>query len=132
AVHRWVGQLQALSANWPPDVQRRLQDLVRSAGGSNLSELVGPLAVLRNVLSPTAAFQKSYDALHGTKELAAPPLVHFLRLPWPRSTPAAPDTGLAFTAEPLGSTRVTWARALMLAPALAPMPPPSTGSAASP
>ena len=120
AVRRRVYQLQALSANWPPEARQHLQELSRSARGSKLSDLVSQIALLQNVLKPAPAFHESYDALHGPNDSPAQPIPRFIRLPSPRSTPAPPDTGLTFTAEPLGSAKAAWARTLTLAPAAPP------------
>jgi tetratricopeptide (TPR) repeat protein len=120
ALRQQVDRLASLSASWPPNAKEKLAELKGSLGGANAGAVAAHVAVLGNLIKPTPAYQASHAALQGSNSAATEPLQQFLRLPNPSPAPAAPDTGLSFTAEPLNSTKSAWARALALSPA----PPP--------
>ncbi|HEV2279615.1 MAG TPA: FG-GAP-like repeat-containing protein [Acidobacteriaceae bacterium] len=98
-----VEKIAALSANWPQDTKQRLADL-QSAASSGPPQMAATRSIfLRNVLMQLPAFRQQLSVLRAEPGEEAPPFVTFLRLPAPKSEPAAADTVMTFASEPLAS-----------------------------
>lgn len=119
ALRERLGVLKQLSAGWPPVPKQHLAELEKTVTSADARAAIPRIAILVNVLKPTPAWQQSRAALGGERP-SAEPFERFVRLPTPPATPAAPDEGLTFAAEPARLPRSIWARAAVLTPA----PPP--------
>src|SRR5579872_2908303 len=108
-----VDKIAALSASWPQDAKQRLADL-QSATSS---------VFLRNVLMQLPGFRQQLSVLRAEPGEEAPPFLSFLRLPAPQSEPAAADTAMTFSPEPLpnpGHGAWDWVAAVSLSDSGAP------------
>lgn len=98
-----VARLDAHTGNWPSVAVEQYRMLQRSAAKPDFPEAARTVAVLRNVLLPVPAFREDLVAIRTPSELMADPFERFLRLPSPTSTPSAPDEGLTFVRQPVGT-----------------------------
>jgi len=94
-----VMKLEALAGGWPPLAAEQLNGLRDAVRARQWTDAVRSAALLRNVLARVPAFGEGLGQVRTPAELVAPPLSSFIALVPPRSRPAAPDGGLAFTAE---------------------------------
>jgi hypothetical protein len=107
-------ELNALAAKWSPASREQYDALVASAQGADLSQAARGVVLLRNVLSREPDFASDLGAVRTPPELVTDSFEHFLSLPLPPSTPAAPDRGLSFTAQNETARRASAAVAFSL------------------
>ena len=107
------------SADWAPALRSDLKAVQAAAAGSDTRAAVAPLLGLQNELAPLPQYQQDAAKIQGDTTNQGTPIEHFLVLPPPPATPAAPDTGLKFTPQPLsvpGAGPWSWVRMVLLTP----------------
>jgi Tfp pilus assembly protein PilF len=113
-LHSVVSRLTARAATWPPEVQQQWTALQAAASGPEPRAAAVRIAFLRNSLMRMPSFRQSLDVIEPTAGNEATPFTHFLILPSPTFTPAAPDTAISFPLTPLSFTGAGWVRAISL------------------
>ncbi len=112
-----VAGLGPLARNWPSVAVEQYRTLQRVAASGDFPEAARTTAVLRNVLLPVPAFREDLAAIRTPSELMAEPFKRFLTLPTPSSTPSAPDDGLTFARERVGTDPLPhWSAVLAFSP----------------
>jgi tetratricopeptide (TPR) repeat protein len=112
-----VQRIAAQSSAWPEDVKEQLTQLESAASGPEPRAAATRSIFLHNVLMQVPAFRASLSDIKPQPGDEAQPFAHFLRLPSPSSTPAAPDTAISFTPQPLANadnSHWTWIGAVSL------------------
>jgi hypothetical protein len=119
-------KVEAQSSSWPVEAKQQLDALKAAANGPDPRAAATRSIFLRNVLMRVPAFRTSLLELKAQPGDEAQPFTHFVRLQTPVFTPAAPDQGITFSAQPLpqlAGTAWTWIGAVSLdgsgAPAIA-------------
>ncbi|HEV3342703.1 MAG TPA: FG-GAP-like repeat-containing protein [Pirellulales bacterium] len=101
AVQESLGRLKKLSPGWSKEAQQELakveQKLAAKLGPSGVSSVLG----LSNVLKAEPGFPRDAEEVSPPNDSEGDPLQTFVRLAPVRPAPAAPDTELRFTSEPL-------------------------------
>jgi Tfp pilus assembly protein PilF len=102
-----VEKVSALSAGWPAEVQQQLTALQAAAAGSDPRAAATRTIFLRNVLMRVPEFRENLAALKAAPGEEAEPFTHFVKMESPVFVPAAADTALTFSMEPIagGETR---------------------------
>jgi len=147
-----IQRIAAQSGDWPSDVKQNLSSVQTAASSGDPKSAALRSVFLRNVLMRVPAFRASLEEIRPAAGEEAQPFTRFLLLPSPSSSPAPPDTGITFQAQPdtrFGNTHWSWIGFLSLtgegAPTIAladakevrldtgaTLPFPSGGSAAPP
>lgn len=117
---RCIGQLSQLAVAWPVRASGPLTELKSLAPSAPLRSLVGRVQLMRNLLTRTPQYRRSFDELKVADGAVAQPLDRFLRLPNPLPTAAPADDGLTFSIERGGNSPVSWARSMLLRTGLPP------------
>ncbi len=94
-----VEQIGRFGSDWLERTREAYEILKKSMSDPKLVQI--RIAFLRNVLVRSPAFQKGLASVTQPSGTIGEPIDHFLRLPPPSPTPAAPDDALAFTVEPM-------------------------------
>ena len=118
-----VAKIAAHSAGWTPALRSDLKAAQTAAAHSDTRAAVAPLLGLQNELAPLPQYQQDAAKIQGDTTNQGTPLEQFLVLPQPPATPAAPDTALKFTPQPLpvpGTGPWNWVRTVLLTPDGAP------------
>ncbi len=119
-----IAKIGARSAAWPPEVQQQFAAVEAAAASPDPRSAATRTTFLRNTLMRVPEFRESLAVLKAPAGEEAEPFTHFLRLESPVFTPAAPDTALAFTSQPIvtpNSSHWTWIGAIALGSAGAPV-----------
>jgi hypothetical protein len=119
-----VAQISARGPAWPPEIQHQVAAVQAASAGSDLHVAATQTAFLRNVLVRVPEYRQSLKAIKAPPGEEAEPFTHFLKLENPVFKPAAPDTGMTFTAQPipnLGPGKWNWIGAIPLNSADAPV-----------
>ena len=95
-----VARIAEHSASWPQDATQQLAAL-QSAAAMHPAAAAVRSVFLRNVLMQLPEFRRSLAVLKAPPGEEAEPFQHFLRLPSPAFTPAAPDTAIHFDPQPI-------------------------------
>ena len=114
---RVVARLAAHSAAWSPEVKDYLKQAQTAVAGPAPRQAALPLQFLQNLLKETTQYQNDAAAIGGAAGTLGTPLDHFVSLPSPSPTPAAPDVALKFTPQPLTPPAPgpwAWARTVLL------------------
>ena len=97
------------------------QGLKKLMGSNDFRGMTTQIIFLQNTLTADEKYRAKYrrdmDSISVPAGMAGEPFEKFLVLQNPASTPAAPDTGLTFAAEPLisgGSSKAVWAGTISL------------------
>ncbi len=113
-----VDQLAAHSSAYTPDAQAQLKQLQNDIANKDLRTAAIDSIYLQNLLKRSSDYGNGSlllqgDVVHG---LIGDPLEKFVNHPNPPSNPAAPDMGLAYTAQPLpgGTGAAQWAGQFLL------------------
>lgn len=121
-----VTRLQAQSGGWPVEVRQQMDALQAASSGADPHPAATRSIFLHNVLMRVPEFRTNLLELKSQPGDEAQPFTHFVRLLTPSFSPAAPDTGLRFAAQPIpqfSGALWNWARAISLdgtgAPAVA-------------
>jgi hypothetical protein len=101
---RALGEIGKHSQAWPAEIQQQFLALQTAANGSDPRTAALRTTFLRNVLMRLPGFRQDLLAIKPGPGDDAQPFIHFLRLPTPVFTPAAADTEMTFTAQPLPNT----------------------------
>lgn len=104
-----VAQISSHSADWPPEVKQQLTELESAVSGSNDRAAATRTVFLRNTLMRVPEYRQSLSAIKAAPGEEAAPFTHFVRMESPSFVTAAPDTNLAFKAEPVpGEAKEHW------------------------
>ena len=104
-----VGRIAAQSDSWPQDAKEQLATLKSAAAATPPAAAAVRSVFLRNVLMQVPEFRRSLAVLKSPPGEEAEPFQHFLRLPSPAFSPAAPDTAMQFDLQPIAnSTGEKW------------------------
>jgi Tfp pilus assembly protein PilF len=98
AVNDTLAKFQTFAPGWSEQTREAFAELEKELAGS-LGQEGLPLLTFGNVLKGEPAFARGADEVN--PQAVGTPLRTFVKLPPPVNTPAPPDTGLTFTAEPL-------------------------------
>ena len=98
-----VAAIKAQAQGWPPEVQEQLAAVEAAAAGPDPRAAAVKTTFLRNVLMRVPSFRQTVAAIKPAPGDEAQPFPRFLRLATPVFTPAAPDTAMTFTPEPIVS-----------------------------
>ncbi len=101
-----ISRIANRSATWPPEVQEQLRAVQSAASGTDRRATATRITFLRNVLVRVAEYRRSLAAIKPPPGEEATPFTHFLKLESPTFTPAAPDTSLKFTQQPVSNIKV--------------------------
>jgi tetratricopeptide (TPR) repeat protein len=101
-----VARIVAHSASWPQDAMQQLAALKSVAAATPPAAAAVRSVFLRNVLMQVPEFRRSLAILKAPPGEEAEPFQHFLRLPSPGFSPAAPDTAMYFDLEPVANSKV--------------------------
>lgn len=116
-LHAAVAKLEGRSGLWPAEVKQQLDSLKTAANGPEPRAAATRSIFLRNVLMRVPEFRASLLQVEVQPGDEAQPFTHFVRLQTPTFAPAAPDTGLSFSAQPLpqfAGTAWNWIGAVSL------------------
>src|SRR5580692_2242893 len=119
-----LAQISSRSTNWPAEVKAQLAAVQTAAGSPNPRTAATRTTFLRNTLMRVPEFRESLAVLKAPPGEEAEPFTHFLRLETPDFTPAAADTALTFTLQPVSNGDAapwTWIGAVALGSAGAPV-----------
>ena len=102
---RVVARLSARSVSWTPESRNAMKDVQKVLAGPDPRASVIPLSIFQNLLqqTPNDVYGDNRIAVAGDSKKPGIPITRFLTLPLPPATPAAPDTALKFTPQPLSS-----------------------------
>jgi len=98
-----VGRIAAQSDSWPQDAKEQLATLKSAAAATPPAAAAVRSVFLRNVLMLVPEFRRSLAVLKAPPGEEAEPFQHFLRLPSPGFSPAAPDTAMHFDLQPIAN-----------------------------
>jgi len=98
-----VGRIAAQSDSWPQDAKEQLATLKSAAAATPPAAAAVRSVFLRNVLMQVPEFRRSLAVLKAPPGEEAEPFQHFLRLPSPGFSPAAPDTAMHFDLQPIAN-----------------------------
>jgi tetratricopeptide (TPR) repeat protein len=101
-----VSRLEGPSRTWPAQAAEQYAGLAAAAAGSEFAQAARSTALLRNVLARVPDYSASLVAVRTPAEVVAEPLDRFVLLAPPPASPAPPDTGITFTAQPLDAGAV--------------------------
>ncbi|HEX8773946.1 MAG TPA: FG-GAP-like repeat-containing protein [Pyrinomonadaceae bacterium] len=110
-----IARLETRAGAWPPEVQEQFKALQAAATSTDARAAATRIAFLRNVLVRVPEYRTGLAAVKPPPGEEAVPVTHFLRLPSPDFTPAAPDDALNFKSEAissLGTDKWDWLGAL--------------------
>ena len=114
---RMVARLAAHSTSWSPEIKGELKQAQTAVAGPNPRGAAYPLQFLQNLLKETPQYQDDAARIGGLGGTLGTPLERFISLPSPSPTPAAPDTALKFTPQPLAASAPgpwAWVRMALL------------------
>jgi cytochrome c-type biogenesis protein CcmH/NrfG len=120
---RAIAAMEEQSRSWPPEVQQQFVALQSAATGQDPRSAALRTTFLRNVLMRVPDFRRDLSAIKPQPGDEALPFTHFLLMATPVFEPAAADTGMTFTSEPLpnlNKTQWSWIGAIALGDAGAP------------
>jgi Tfp pilus assembly protein PilF len=115
ALQQAVSAIAGAASSWPEDIQQRFR-AVQSAAGSSPRATGQSIAFLKNVLMRLPEYRQWLAAVSTPREEVGEPIERFLVLRNPAPQPAAPDTALAFSMQPvdrLGDRPAEWAGAFI-------------------
>jgi hypothetical protein len=103
-----VARLEGQTAAWPPAAQEQLRAMQTVAAEANPNRTAQHVMLLKNVLGRTEAYRQSRAAIQEPVGQEGEMISHFLRLPSPRVSSAAPDQALTFAVTPLATSGGPW------------------------
>jgi Tfp pilus assembly protein PilF len=106
-----IAKIKTRSAAWPPEVQQQFAAVQTAAASADPRSAATRTTFLRNTLMRVPEFRESLAVLKAPAGEEAEPFTHFLLMESPVFAPAAPDTSLAFTAQPVANPDSTRANA---------------------
>lgn len=117
ALRRVVTKLAEFSSGWTPEVQQQFAAVQAAAAGSDVRQAATRIAFLRNVLVRVLQYRMDLSAIKPPPGEEAVPFTRFLRLESPVFAPAAADSALTFSPEPISDFKKqqwTWTEAIFL------------------
>jgi len=111
-VQEAVSALAANHATWPDVAKDRLTDLRKAVDSGDLRSAAIQAQFLRNTLVRTLEYRRSLNEVKAPDSAIGEPFLKFVKLPSPSSEPAAPDTTLQFSAQPLSAA--IWAGSVVM------------------
>jgi hypothetical protein len=102
AVNDTVARLRSLSVGWTDQTRTQFAELEKSLAGELGGENV-PMLVFLNVVKVEPVYPHDADEVNPADGEVGRPVRVFVKLAPARNSPAAPDTGLTFTPEPLAA-----------------------------
>jgi hypothetical protein len=111
-----IAHLAGQASTWPPVAQEQWRAVQAVTAQGNSNRTAQHVMLLKNVLGRDPAYRQSRAAIHTPIGQEGEVIPHFLRLPSPRASPAAPDHTLTFAVEQLalGGGQWRWINALAL------------------
>src|SRR5262245_21495938 len=111
-----ITHLAGKATAWPPVAQEQLRSVQTVAAQANPNRTAQQVMILKSVLGRETAYRQSRDAIQASVGQEGEVISHFLRLPSPHTSPAAPDHTLSFAAAQLatGGGQWTWINAIAL------------------
>lgn len=104
AVNDSLARFRALAPGWTrQDTRTHFAELERAAAGPLGPAIVDPLLIFANFLKAEPGYAQAAEELSPAGGYTGNPLRSFVRLEPPRHTPAPPDTGITFSAEPVAA-----------------------------
>lgn len=109
-LNRVLDVLRPQSASWPEEARQQMQKLSDAASAADPRAAALQVAFLRNILLRVPEYRVALGAVKTPPVFVGDPFLSFLNLPAHAAEAAAPDTKLAFAAQPLaGATgKATW------------------------
>lgn len=114
---RVVARIAAHSAAWSPEIKDQLRQVQKAVAGPDPRAAAIPLLGLQHELGQEPQYRNDLAVISGVANTLGTPLDRFVRLPSPSPTPAALDTALKFTPQPLAVSAPgpwAWARMALL------------------
>ncbi|HEX2162960.1 MAG TPA: FG-GAP-like repeat-containing protein, partial [Thermoanaerobaculia bacterium] len=111
-----LARLAPFAEAWPPEVVEQLRAVEEAAAAGDFAGAARALAFLRNVLVRVPSYLESRARISSPGELIAEPVVRFLALPAPSSTPSPADLALAYTTQPVGDAPAAWTTLVAFSP----------------
>jgi len=99
-----VQKISERSSAWPPEVQEQLTALRTAITGSDQQAVTTRIAFLRNVMVRVPDYRRDLSAIKPPPGEEAQPFLHFLKIESATFTPAAADTEISFSPEPIPDT----------------------------
>ena len=99
-----VARITLQAASWPNNATQQLAALKSSAAATPPAAAAVRSVFLRNVLMQLPEFRRSLAILKAAPGEEAEPFQHFLRLPSPSFSPAAPDTAMHFDPQSIANS----------------------------
>lgn len=115
-----VAKISSRSENWPPEVKQQLAALQAAVTAPDPRAAGTRTIFLRNVLVRVPEYRRDLSRIKPAPGEGAQPFTRFLKMETPGSSPAPPDTSLAFTVEGVptnggfGKDKWDWAGAISL------------------
>ena len=103
-----VAKISARSAGWPPEVQQQVTALQNAANNGDLRVAATRTTFLRNVLMRVYDYRISLALIKAPPGEEAQPFTHLLAMESPEFKPAAADTALSFSTEPIATLGKSW------------------------
>ena len=116
-LHATVNQIASESSTWPAEVQEQLRVVRAAVAGPDPRAAATQIVFLRNVLVRVPKYRRMLAAVKPPPGEDATPFTHFLKLESPSFVPAAADSTLTFTAQPVPNVKSghwEWAGAISL------------------
>lgn len=118
SVRSALDSLAVLSEEWPESARAQLDAAAEAAEDRDYGVVITQLSFLNNVLKQEETYRESLEVLRTDPNQTSEVVDHFLSLPPPASSVAAPDDSLSFATEQLFPERLDvdwqWVRALVL------------------
>ena len=99
-----VARITLQAASWPNNATQQLAALKSAAAATPPAAAAVRSVFLRNVLMQLPEFRRSLAILKAAPGEEAEPFQHFLRLPSPSFSPAAPDTAMHFDPQSIANS----------------------------
>ncbi|CEK17309.1 Repeat domain in Vibrio, Colwellia, Bradyrhizobium and Shewanella/TPR repeat [Chthonomonas calidirosea] len=96
-----ISMLQTRTATFPKESLSLFAQLKAAVQANNIRQAALLSRFLENSLTLTGTYFQSRLALAGSANQIGEPILHFLKLPNPPSTPAPPDQQLSYTPQPV-------------------------------
>lgn len=112
-----VGRVSEQSVSWPPEVREQLEELERTATGSEPGDAASRVLFLRNVLQRLPAYRTDANQVLTPAASIPEPFRRFVLLPSPDAEPAEPDLSTSFAAAAIPgipASGVAWVRPVYL------------------
>ncbi|HSS95469.1 MAG TPA: FG-GAP-like repeat-containing protein [Terriglobales bacterium] len=103
-----VAKISARSSAWPSEVQQQVAALQTATNNGDMHAAATRTTFLRNVLMRVYEYRQSLAVIKAPPGEEAQPFTHFLAMESPVFKPAAADTALSFSTEPVANLGKGW------------------------